>query len=52
MGVIKDISSILTCGEASTSYKHATLLALFDYIAERRDPTISTSRQERACTAM
>ena len=35
MGVIKDISSILTCGEASTSYKHATLLALFDYIAEQ-----------------
>jgi hypothetical protein len=35
MGVIKDISSILTNGEMSTSYKHATLLALFDYIAEQ-----------------
>jgi hypothetical protein len=35
MGVIKDISSILTYGEASTSYKHTTLLALFDYIAEQ-----------------
>jgi hypothetical protein len=35
MGVIKDISSILTYGEMSTSYKHATLLALFDYIAEQ-----------------
>jgi hypothetical protein len=35
MGVIKDISSILACGEASTSYIHATLLALFDYIAEQ-----------------
>jgi hypothetical protein len=35
MDVIKDISSILACGEMSTSYKHATLLALFDYIAEQ-----------------
>jgi hypothetical protein len=35
VGVIKDISSILTYGEMSTSYKHATLLALFDYIAEQ-----------------
>ncbi len=35
MGVIKDISSILAYGEMSTSYKHATLLALFDYIAEQ-----------------
>jgi hypothetical protein len=35
MGVIKDISSILMYGEMSTSYKHATLLALFDYIAEQ-----------------
>ncbi len=35
MSVIKDTSSILTYGEASTSYKHATLLALFDLIAEQ-----------------
>ncbi|MEX2681257.1 MAG: hypothetical protein Q6373_006630 [Candidatus Sigynarchaeota archaeon] len=35
MSVIKDISSILTYGEMTTSYKHATLLALFDYIAEQ-----------------
>ena len=43
MGVIKDINSILTYGEASTSYKHATLLALFDYIAEQPSEAAANS---------
>ncbi|MHA1196932.1 MAG: hypothetical protein ACTSSM_12635, partial [Promethearchaeota archaeon] len=34
MGLIKDINNILKYGQKTTTYKYATLLAIFDYIVE------------------